>query len=98
MTYRQCDSRTASKPGDKVGDLHGGGGAREPTGDGGPCLGRLISQSGQTALLGAPQHRAAAVGVHGAVCHREPEIRDTAQVRSAETREKKGRYWEKNEL
>lgn len=66
-------------------------GCWEPTGDGGPCLGRLISQSSQTALLGAPQHRPAAVGVRGAIRHREPEIRDTAQVRSAETREKKKR-------
>lgn len=64
-------------------------GCWEPTGDGGPCLGRLISQSSQTALLGAPQHCTAAVGVRGAICHREPEIGDTAQVRPAVTMEKK---------
>lgn len=54
MTYRQCNSRAASKSEDKIGDFRGGGGIQEPAGDGGPCLGRLISQSGQTALLGAP--------------------------------------------
>lgn len=54
VTYRQCNSRAASKSEDKIGNFRGGGGIQEPAGDGGPCLGRLISQSGQTALLGAP--------------------------------------------
>lgn len=51
----------------------------------GPCLGGLVPQRRQAAFLGAPQHRAAAVGLCGAICHREAEVRDAAQVRPAGT-------------
>ena len=81
--YQQFGSRRASQPEDKAGDTGAGGRVpREPPEDGGPCLGRLISQSGHTAFPGA-QHRAA-VGIRGAVRQREPEIWDAAQVRSPE--------------
>lgn len=53
-----------------------------------PCLGGLIPQRCQSALLGAPQHCTGAVSIHMSVCHREPEVRDAAQMGSAETWEK----------
>ena len=52
---------------------------------GGPRLGRLVAQRCQPAFLGAPQDRCAAEGVCWPVSHREPEVRDTAQVWSAGT-------------
>lgn len=55
-----------------------------------PCLGGLVPQRRQPALLGAPQHCTGAVSIHMPVCHREPEVRDAAQMGSAETREKVG--------
>lgn len=65
--------------------LQEAGGAPRARGGHRPCLGRLVSQSRRTALLRAPQHRAAAVRVCGIIRHGEPEIWDTAQMRSAET-------------
>lgn len=59
-----------------------------------PCLGRLVPQRCHAAFLGAPQHRTAAVGVRGTVCHGEPEVWDAAQVGSAETWGKKALFQE----
>lgn len=55
-----------------------------------PCLGGLVPQRYQPALLGSPQHCTGAVSIHMPVCHREPEVRDAAQMGSAETWEKVG--------
>lgn len=62
---------------------------REPPEDGGPCLGRLMSQTGHTAFPAAPQHRAAAAaGIRGAVRQTEPGSWDAADVRPPEIRRK----------
>lgn len=82
-----------SKP-KPVSKSEGWGGVRRGAG---PCLGRLVPQRSQAAFLGAPQHRAAAVGLCGAICHGEPEVRDAAQVWPAAIHKGKG-HDEKSEL